>query len=548
MSRKRAKVKKDNAKKAIIAVILCLIIINALFYAFTHVEGISEYGDDVSYLPLSTGLITRGFLISPSNIFSVRLTEIFAIGFFYALFGVSSLTSTLWNITSYIGIIIVTFYTVQFFYDNKAALLSAFLVSIFPMVAKYAVNISEDIPLAFISSLAILLFLYAERQNKKSYYFFSGFSLVAVWLTSYEGTLVIVFLFLYAFIELLRKKVRIDRTTLYFIYGILFLFLVVFIYSYINSGKPFATITINENFYSAVGTSVNGFSTIPSAETHLNFYTNSMFDYNLINTFTHQSIGDALGTISNQLFGKDLTFESGLYFYLLIPIAVLLILFREKRAFFLMFWFAFLWLGLEFGPMHIGITTNPLGITYLLAHRLIRFLLIISVPLAGIIGIGLAKLLEPKNKIMLIFGCIVVAFILVVLYLNNYYTSNFWYYWQHYPAELTMQAANFVKTLNPSTPVYLEALYNNNIVEYSGGAMYVYLGEPFPGRVNFNIPNTTNCSGFQNDSYVIWAGPPHCNNWVNVRNITAQKDIPDYILPLEEPLFGYKITNIYFVK
>jgi hypothetical protein len=297
-----------------------------------------------------------------------------------------------------------------------------------------------------------------------------------------------------------------------------------------------------------VGTRVNGLPTIPSTNTNLNEYINVMFPYRIIDTFTHQKFAQALGFLSAELFGQMPYFESGLYFYLLIPIAALLVLFREKRAYFIMFWFAFLWLGLEFGPMHVGITTNPLGITYLLAYRLSRFMLTLSVPLAGILGIGLAKLLEPKNKILMVLGCIVLALILIVLYLNNYYTSKFWYYWQAYPNSLVEQAATYLKTVNPNSKIYLEAFYNKAYVGYSEGAIATFLGDPSSGRVDYDIDPTTNCTVFMNASYVIWAGPPKCDNWTNVLNITVPPYIPGYIVSSENPNMGYIITNVYYVK
>ncbi len=554
--RERAQSWKASAKKRgydkakiIIAIFFCLIIVNALYYAFTHVEGISEYGDDPTYTNLAGALLQGNYKVSPTYIFSLRLTEVFAIGFFYKIFGITDFTSALWNMTSYIGIIMVTFLVVKLFYDDKAALISAFLVSIFPLVAKFAVNIGEDIPLTFLTSLAILLFLYAERNDKKIYYFSSGVVLVLSWLTSYEAGLVIFFVLVYALIELLRKRIRISKTTLCFLLGIAVMFGIVFTYTYFNSGAFFTTVIANSNFYSAVGGSVNGVSTIPSTNTDLNFYINAMFQYQFLNALKHSSsIWQALQFISGELFGTILNYEYGLYFYMLIPIAVLLIIFREKRAYFLMFWVAFLWLGLEIGPMHIGLTLNPLAINYLLAYRLTRFMLIISVPLVGVIGIGLAKLLEPENTVLLVIGAVALLLILAVLYLNNYYTSNFWYYWQHYPNTLIGQAATYLRGVNPNAPIYLEAYYNNAYVGYSEGPISTLLGAPSSGRVDYNIGPNTNCTTFSNGSYVIWAGPAHCAGWTNVLNITVPSSIPSYMIQNENPNMGYIITNVYYVN
>ena len=451
----------EEYQRPIVAALFMLIIISALYFSFTHFEGPSEYGDDPNYLYIASGVLHGNFHLDPGYIFSTRLTEAFAIAFFYYLFGINNLSSSLWNITSYIGIIIVTFLFVRMLYDDKAALLSAFVASIFPIVTEYAVNIGEDIPLTFLCSLAILLFLYGERLKSKAYYFCSGALLVAAWLTSYEAGIVIAFVLLYGFIEIIRKKAKLDRTGIFFVYGIAVMFLIVFAFSQMNAKAPFITITENLRFYSGVGTKVNGLPTIPSTNQDLMYYPRSMFPYEIIQMISHQGVVGAVENLVALIVSPMQNSEFGFYFYLVLPIMLTLLLLREKRAYFAIFWFTMLFLALEFGPMHLGISTNPLRIDYLPAYRLNRFLLVLTVPLAGIIGIGLAKLLESKDKYVLLLGALAVCMVLTVLYLANYNTSNFYYYWQHYPQELVMQAVNFIKTLPATTTVYLEGTYNN---------------------------------------------------------------------------------------
>lgn len=527
-----------------VAAILVLILANALYYGLSHYEGASQYGDDIVYLYLGSS-VQHGVYTVSSFIFSVRLMEAFPIGVFYTLFGVNDLSSTAWNLLSYMGIIIVTFLIGRFLYNNKAGLLSAFLVSIFPLVTKYAVNVGEDIPLAFLGGLAVLFFLYAERNSSRWYYLISGILLVAVWLTSYEGAIVIAFIFLYAIIEIIRKKIQLNREPLFFLFGIAIAFLVVFIYSQLSSNCAFCVITTNSNFYSAVAGTVNGVATIPSANTDLSFYIQSMFQYGVLRTFTNWNTGNIISYFSQQLFGQVQNSEYGLYFYALIPVALLLLVFRERRSYFFIFWFVFAFLFLEFGPMHVGISINPPGITYLLAHRLLRFMLVAAIPLCCILGIGLAKLLEFRNKAMVATGAVAIALILMLLYANNYFTSNFWYLWEHYPEELVMQAVNFIKPLPMNTTIYLEGTYNGANVGYSASMINTYLGDPMANRVNYSISANVSCSSLQSGSYMIWSGPPKCSNWSNVLNITVPKDIPAYIVNDENPTLNYRPTNVY---
>jgi 4-amino-4-deoxy-L-arabinose transferase-like glycosyltransferase len=535
-------------KKPIVAALLTLIILNALYFSLTHFEGPSEYGDDPNYLYLGASVLNGSFHISPGYIFSTRLTEAFAVAFFYLLFGVNNLSSSLWNITSYIGIIIVTFLFVRLFYDDKAALLSAFVASVFPMVTEFAVNVGEDIPMTFVCSLAILFFLYGERFKSKAYYFGSGALLVVAWLTSYESAIVIAFVLLYALIELARKKVRLDRTGVCFICGIAFAFLIVFIFSQASSNSPFITITENLRFYSGVGKTVNGLPTIPSTNQDLMFYITAIFPYRITSLIGQFGFIGTVSSLASTIVSPMQNSEFGFYFYLVFPIMLILLLLKDKRSYFAIFWFSMLFLALEFGPMHIGISTNPLGIDYLPAYRLTRFLLIVTVPIAGIIGMGLAKLLESKNEYLLLCGALIALFVISVLFLVNYNTSNFYYYWQHYPEELVMQAVTFVKAVPATTNIYLEGTYNGANVGYSSSEINTYLGNPLGNRVNFSITENTSCSAFAAHSYVIWSGGAHCANWQDVLNITTPEDIPSFIIQEENPILSYRPTNIYYVS
>src|SRR5271156_1341936 len=122
---------KHSKTKFVVAAIFILIVISALYYGVSHFEGISSYGDDPTYVNLAAQVVSQhNFKESQGYIFSIRLVEIYAISAFYYAFGPSNFTSTLWNLTSYIGLITVAFLTVRLLYDDKAALITAFLVSI----------------------------------------------------------------------------------------------------------------------------------------------------------------------------------------------------------------------------------------------------------------------------------------------------------------------------------------------------------------------------------------------------------------------------------
>jgi len=408
---------KEN--KALVLVLLVAILANAAIYAFTHAEGPSGYADDPNYTYLASSVLNGAYQLNPGYIFSLRPGQFLPITFFYALFGVTNLTSTLWDITGYLGGILATFLIVKELYGNKAALLSAYLLSVFPLLTKYAVNTEEDVPLMFIGALALLFFIYAERRNKKYWYFASGAMLPFAWFISYEAGVVIAFMLLLAIVELLRKRILIDRTSIFFVYGIVILLLISFIYSASAIGKPFAFITSNNRFYSAVGARINGLPTIPTTNVNFDYYIQEMFQYQIATRLLQPgSLSGKLSNLVDMFTLMPQNYEYGVYFYMVIPAIAALLILREKRSILLLSAFAFFFLFLEFGPMHVGITLSPLAFQYVFAYRLHRFFMVLAPAMAGIIGIALAKALEVKNRYLLSADLVLVLLLLAFLYWN----------------------------------------------------------------------------------------------------------------------------------
>ena len=538
-------------QRVLVAIALALILANAAFYAFTHFEGPTQFGDDPVYLNLAGAVVAGTFQISPGFIFSVRLMQFFPIAVSYALLGVNNLSSSLWDILSYLGMVVVTFLIVRLECNDRAALLSAFLLSIFPIVTWFSVNVSEDVPLAFIGALSIYMLLLAEKGGSKWHFFASGALLVVAWLISYEAGVLIVFMMLYALIELLRKKLSINRRSAYFAYGVVVPFLVVFAYSAVTVHLPFAVLTVNSRFYSAVGASVNGGPTIPSANTNLDYYPSFMFQYSFLSVILHSTPLTLFRNLYATIFSPVQNYEYGLYFYLLVPMAALLLLFKERRSYFFMLWAATMLLMLEFGPMHVGISLSPFNITYLLAHRLERYIIPAAPAIAGIIGIGFDKALAVKERRFLLINAAIVVILLGILYMSNLGISEFHYWWTRYPQMLVMQPADFLRynpAVSQSTRIYLEGFINGTtlVISYLGAAFPFYVGRP-SGQNLFLVSGSDNCSGFTSNSYVVWSGTARCSNWVDVFNDTPPKGVPAYFISAEASSLVDIPTNVYHV-
>ncbi len=581
-----------NRKTALVYLILAIIVANAAYYGFTHYEGPSVYGDDPNYLYLASSLLQGTYIMNPGYIFSLRIMQFVPIAMFYAIFGVHTYSASAWDIFSYLGAIIVTFLLGRFFYNDKAGLFAAFTLSIFPLLTKYAVTTGEDPPLMFISSLAILMLLYGIRTHKPKYYTASGILLVADWLISYEAGVVIAFVLVmvlyytikrfyehrkrfgnavvnsfYGFFDHLAKgkygKIYGQarhfydwlgkQGSVFLALGIIIGFLLTFIFSaYFSNYGPYITVTRNLNFYSAVGSSINGLPTIPTTDVSLMFYPDDMFPYHFVNLLmAHMSLGQLLKAISNNVFGIGTLTEFGISFYVVVLAIIILVLARERKALFAGIWFAFMFLFLQFGPMSAGISLDPLSIHYILAYRLGRFL-IITIPAASImIGIAFSKLTEFKRLYFLIPGIILVIGLLAIMYFNNTAVSTFWYYWQYYPESIVIQAGQYIRydsNATATTPIYTEAFYNNAVVPYTGSNLPEYLGDPATDMLHFEIDSSTACSDFYNYSYVIWHGPAHCSNWINVFNVSKPRGIPEYFIEYETPSLPYVPTNVYYIR
>ncbi len=537
----------------LVAILLLAILVSAGYYAFTHFEGASAYGDDPNYLYLAHSLVLGRYQLSPGYIFSVRLMSFIPIAIIYEFFGITNLTSTLWDIISFLGIIFATFALVRLLYDDKAALISAFVVSIYPMVTKFAVNTGEDPPLVFISLLAILFFLYAERRKSGLYYFASGALLVIDWLIGYEAGLIILFVILYAAIEVVRRRISIDYTSAMFLYGILIPLFIVFIFTYLvtNPHLPFATVSRNLDFYSAVGTRVNGLPTIPTTNNNLMFYPNTFFQYRIFSTLLESPQPfQALLNVSNMIFTPNPS-DFGITIYYLAASMFALLVLREKRAYFFIGASLFIIAFLEFGPMSLGLSIRPPAINYVLSYRMQRFMMVAVPFFSAVIGVALSKLLTPQNIYIRSLGVLALAMLLGTLYFNNLATSTYWYYSQYYQESLVMPVANFLRynpAVNRSALIYLEAMYNNVTVTYTGSNFPSYYGQPASTRIIFSIDNSTNCSVFVPGSYVVWSGPPHCKGWIDIYDMPNVTGIPEQYISQEKPNLPYPPTNIYYVQ
>jgi hypothetical protein len=551
VSLEKQETKNKKSKTSVLSLlILAVIVIYALIYSIHFVGGPSFFGDDTVYASLANSVISGGFMES-SFIFSVRLLQIYPIALFYKLFGISLFTDSAWDILSFLGMIIVTFFIGKELYNEYAGIISALLLSFFPLVVQLSATISDDIPMAFISSLAILSIVLAKKHNSKKWYFAAGILLLASPLVTPEGFIIIIIAAVYLLIELFNKTIKIDRTTLYLVYGFIIAGIMLMAANSVLSGNPpnpFITMSLSTHFYSKVG----GNDTIPSTDTNPMFYISTMFPYNLIQILKSNIVSYNLNPINiwKQIYVINYN-NVGFYFYAALLASIYLLIRREKSANIVLVWLFVGFLYLEFGPM--GISLHPLQ--YILSYRLQRFLTLIAVPTVLVIGISLAKFTncdskKYQNSIIYFLKFGLAALIVIFLIATAIPVNMMWWHILYYERYDQLIIANYLSTLPDSTSIYMSSAFSN---------VPVYMGFNNMQRIHI-YDEIQNCRDIPSGTYIImpksqklfnlnYTPNPeeYCPEWKLVLDPETNINFPQYITsvaaPFEAELYYYASNN-----
>ncbi|MGC8710596.1 MAG: ArnT family glycosyltransferase [Candidatus Micrarchaeia archaeon] len=510
-SPKQAREKAPDSKRRtmIELALLGIIVAYALIYSIAYVGGPSFYGDDTAYLGLA-GFVIQGIFHESPYIFSIRLLQFMPIAFFYEVFGVSMLSSSAWDIISFIGSIILAFYIGKILYDGKAGLIAALSLAFIPNVAMLASTISDDITSMFFVGLVIALVLYGSKKNSKLYFFLAGAFLVASVLVTPEAFLINLAVILFVIVEILRKRIKVNTAFLFAILGIIVAGIILMAYNYINSGNALITLSVSGHFYSKVGSS----DTIPSTNIDPRFYLNTMFPYSIFNAIKS----------GNFSFNYIVNSYSGFFFYAIfmllfllpiieiksrkmkliyivvvlavaiyylnylvpiqnsfactsssispscpmslfyltsIPIIILLVelaVLRKNPIYAPLFIFIFGLVLLTYGPMHVSL--QPFN--YLIVYRLERFLAVMGIPIVLIIGIGLAELIDLTNskkaKIPIIA---VIAIVMLFLIYTSLRINMFAYNTLAYERYDQFAIANYLMQYPSNTKIYFASGFSN---------------------------------------------------------------------------------------
>ena len=533
---------KQSIKYFLPYLALVILLAYALVYSIANVGGPSFYGDDTTYLGLANDVLMHNFQES-SYIFSIRLLQIYPIAFFYALLGVNQLSSSLWDIFSFVLTAAVVFFIGKEVYNSLVGILSSFLYCIFPLVVRLSATISDDIPMAFLTSLAVLALVMAEKHNSRKWYFLSGAFALASPIVTPEGAIIIVFIAIFLIVELARKRIKL-KDGLFAVYGFVIAGLILMLVNYLltNPRNPLITLSLSNRFYSAVGKK----NTIPSTNTNPWFYINTLFPYNIVQTFISGSrsgnIANALSFLNPNAFVPNS--RVGFFMYAFVIALAYLLIKRERRVYIPAFWFFACFLYLEFGPMHVSL--SPFN--YLLSYRLGRFLTIIAPPTVLVIGMAAVRSFEKGSKIKRPIGVAISIIGIAFLVYTSVLINNFWH------ETLISQTYDQI-----AIGKYLSTLPNNTKIYFSGFASLVPIYMHFDNLSRFYAYDSiTNCTNIPAGAYVIlpyftlfdlnYTSNPskYCPDWQLILAPTP-KYLPKQFAALSEQLAEPFAARLYFV-
>lgn len=186
---------------------LFCILIFALFLRLYFFVGMGFY-DDPTYLNTAYKVYSGVKHIPNQNFWELRIGVYYPIVFFWKLFGINELSSSLFFILCSLGSITVTYFIAKEFFSEKIALFSAFMLSIFPLNVLYSTQIGPDIPFQFLTGLAVLFFIYHEKNKPHSnvYALFCGVNIAIAYTVKSLIILLMPLFIVYLVIEIIKKK------------------------------------------------------------------------------------------------------------------------------------------------------------------------------------------------------------------------------------------------------------------------------------------------------------------------------------------------------
>ncbi len=377
------KVPLFKTNRVILSIIIFSIVLRlCLFSGFVM-------GDDAGYADCAATILKGAYPpLCDSCVFSFRPVVVFSMAGCLKIFGWNQFSFILPILISSIASIFIIYLLGKLLFDKATGLIAAFLLTIFPLNLVHSTTMTNDIMLSFLIATSILFFLkglIGESEHKILNFSLSGLILgIAIGVKINSLVIIIFFLVILVLDGIITRRIK--KNSIY-LFAAWFLIQSIFCFVYyIKTNDPFAHIHAEMIFnkkYIASGYANNW----TQLKNILLFYPRYMF-----------------GILQE---GHDgYTFLPYGYFYFVLPIAILyLIMRRDKKVFFPLFWLIFLFLIMEFAPLSITPYYEPI-------HRLPRFIEIITFPSLLLLSYFLRDAYQ-RNKFLKILSIGILVFLIL---------------------------------------------------------------------------------------------------------------------------------------
>jgi 4-amino-4-deoxy-L-arabinose transferase-like glycosyltransferase len=347
-----------------------------------------NWADDAMYVNEAYSRLDINYKI-PARLGPLRSGMIYPTAFFFKLFGINEYSATLYPLLCSLGSIVLTYYFGKTFFDEKTGLTAALLLAVYPLNIAYATRVMPDVPIAFFMALSAYIFLKNEQEKKtKLLYLLSGISIGIAYLNRVSGLMILLFLAPYMAYRILRgRRMRFE-------------------YAWVFIGLA-AVILAEGIFYSINSGSIEGMTLRYRVSTE--YYNNAKLSGNIYKLPRSMLCIDH----RNKFFVRSkYNYPYGIYYLLVIPAILYVLLTRDKNAFPLVLWALILFLWSNFGTMSLT--------EYKLIHRLERHMTIITIPSILILGRMLgANMREDRHIIRKsIFTLLLVMLLTTSLYFD----------------------------------------------------------------------------------------------------------------------------------
>jgi len=307
-----------------------------------------QVGDDKHYL-LQAYKFSTGNFAPGENLWSLRIGLVGPTALFFFLFGINEFSAVLFSLLCSIGSIILIYYFGKLLFDKNTGVMSAFLLSFFPLDVIFATHLYPDIPLEFFLSLGVFFFLKGEKTDKKIYYLLSGIFIGIAYLQRITALLIV---FFFIFYILYKKRFKINHLIVAMVVLVIFIF-----------------------------------------ESCIYYFQTGNFFYQYLTIISHGiNIGYPLtrGTnwIIEPLFILTTEQELGFFYYFIFPVTVYLIFKRDKNIIIPLLWIIPLFLYIFYGPVDLC--------EYRVLLRDARYLSVITIPGLLILSYYLVRILHKK--------------------------------------------------------------------------------------------------------------------------------------------------------